>query len=251
MTKINVLLQKELIDPSRLKNCVVVIFDVLLATTTITTLLQYGAKKVIPVLNSDEALEVSKNLNLPQDSCILSGEKNGYSLNQFIYPCPLELLESNVDGKTVILSTTNGTVALKKSLGAPFVYASCLLNGKFVAQKLLQNYNQQSILLVCSGNHGCFSMEDFIGAGHFIHHLHKFSGTAFQLSDSAKVAAQFYEQCHEESLVKHFFTSHTGKLLTSLGYKSSVYHSVQRDIYNAVPILKTGEYPYLELESSL
>ena len=53
MTKIHVLTQKEAIDPLKIKNCVVVVFDVLLATTTITTLLQHGAKKIIPVLNAE------------------------------------------------------------------------------------------------------------------------------------------------------------------------------------------------------
>ncbi len=56
MPKIHLLMQKEFIDPTKLKNCSVIVFDVLLATTTITPLLQHGAKKVIPVLNGDAAL---------------------------------------------------------------------------------------------------------------------------------------------------------------------------------------------------
>ncbi|MBM4761847.1 2-phosphosulfolactate phosphatase [Bacillus sp. B15-48] len=248
MTRIHVLTQKEFIDPTKLRNCIVVVFDVMLATTTITTLLQYGAKKVIPVLNAEEALQLSENLNIDKNSVILSGEVKGQSLENFKYPCPLELIESNVEGKTVILSTTNGTVALKKSLNASLVYASSLLNGKYVAQNLLQAHKEQSILLVCSGNHGGFSMEDFIGAGHFIHHLQKLSGNEFELSDSAIVALKFYENCHDEALQDYFLSSHTGKLLTTLGYKRSIYHSVQRDLYRVVPVLRNGDYPYLELD---
>ena len=246
MIKVHVLTQKELIDSNKIKNCAAVVFDVLLATTTITTLFQHGAKKIIPVLNVEEALEVSQEFS--ENSYILSGENKGLQVERFLYPCPLELIKENIFNKTIILSTTNGTVALNYSLPASFIYASCLLNNHYMAKHLLQNHANQTILLVCAGNHGNFSMEDFLGAGHLIQELIRHAGDELniQLSDSGAAAYHFYKQFHEKDLMNFFLTSQTGKLLTNLGYRDSIYHAFQRDIYDVIPILRKGENPYLE-----
>jgi 2-phosphosulfolactate phosphatase len=246
MVKIHVLTQKEMIDPFKIKNCVAVIFDVLLATTTITTLFQYGAKKIIPVLNVEEALEVSQYLS--ENSHILCGEKQGFKVERFLYPSPLELQNKNIIDKTIILSTTNGTVALNHSLQASFIYASCLLNNSYMAKHLLEDHAEQTILLVCAGNHGNFSMEDFLGAGHLIQELFRYAGDEekIHLSDSGAAAYHFYRQLHENQIKNFFLTSQTGKLLTSLGYRSSIYHAFQRGICDVIPILRKEKNPYLE-----
>ena len=246
MVKIHVLTQKEMIDPLKIKNCVAVIFDVLLATTTITTLFQHGAKKIIPVLNVEEALEVSQDFS--ENSYILCGEKKGFKVDQFLYPCPLELIKSNIFDKTIILSTTNGTVALNHSLSASFIYASCLLNNHYMAKHLLKNHRDKTILLVCAGNHGNFSMEDFLGAGHLIRELYRYAGDEenIHLSDSGAAAYHFYKQFHEKQIMNFFLTSQTGNLLTSLGYRDSIHHAFQRDMYEVIPILRKEKNPYLE-----
>ncbi|MBB6446595.1 2-phosphosulfolactate phosphatase [Bacillus benzoevorans] len=246
MVKIHVLTQKEMINPLKIKNCTAVIFDVLLATTTITTLFQYGAKKIIPVLNVEEALEVSQELS--EYSYILCGEKKGLKVENFLYPCPLELKKKNILDKTIILSTTNGTVALNHSFPASFIYASCFLNNHYMADHLLQNHSEKTILLVCAGNHGNFSMEDFLGTGHLIQEFYRNAGDEenIHLSDSGAAAYHFYRQLHEKQMMNYFLTSQTGKLLTSLGYRDSIYHAFQRDMYEVIPILRKGKYPYLE-----
>ncbi|WP_458413506.1 2-phosphosulfolactate phosphatase [Schinkia sp. CFF1] len=246
MPKIHVLMQKEMIDPLKLTNCVVVVFDVLLATTTITSLLQHGAKRVIPVMNVEEAIAVSKSL--PKDSFILAGELNGYAVENFVFPCPIELKLAGIEDKTVILSTTNGTVALSKSRQAPFVYAASLLNGTSVARYITQTetYQNHTIVLVCAGNSGQFSMEDFIGAGYFIKKLQENTNETLELTDSATLACHFYEQLNEDMLFQYFLSSQTGRLLHSLDYKQSIYYALQPDIYNVVPMLRKGNYDFLE-----
>ena len=162
----------------------------------------------------------------------------------------MELIDSDIKDKTIIFSTTNGTVALKNSLDASFVYAACLLNGASVAQYLLKSHRDKSLLLVCSGNHGRFSMEDLIGAGHLINALHRNTDSVFHLSDAAILAYKFYQQCQQNQIVEYLLTSQTGKLLTSIGYERSIFHAAQRDIYPIVPVVRKGDYPYLEIAGS-
>src|SRR5699024_7433157 len=94
---------------------IAVVFDVLLATSSITTCLAYGAKNVIPACEWAEALQEAKKFR-PKEICLV-GEYNGITIDGFLDPMPLGLQEQ-VNGKTVVLATTNGTVAIRKSASA-------------------------------------------------------------------------------------------------------------------------------------
>src|SRR5699024_3070954 len=130
MMKIHLLWKKEEINESRISDDkIAVVFDVLLATSTIASCLASGAKRVIPVLNEAEALEKSKTLHYGQaDDVLLAGESDGVTIDGFVDPVPA-VLNEQVPGKTVILSTTNGTVAIRKAAMAKKVYTASLLNG--------------------------------------------------------------------------------------------------------------------------
>ncbi len=109
--KLHVILQKEAIVPELIdKDKVAVVFDVLLATTTIATLLHHGAKKIIPVMDGEEALKVAASFE--KSTTIIAGESEGLTIEGFVDPLPT-LLKDVAKGKTIILSTTNGTVAIR------------------------------------------------------------------------------------------------------------------------------------------
>ena len=110
MAKIHVLLKKEELDGQRLPGKVVVVLDVLFATSSIVTALAHGAVEVVPFLNGEAALQEAARR--PKGSYVLSGELNAMTLAGFSHPMPMSLLEENLSGKTLIYSTTNGTVAL-------------------------------------------------------------------------------------------------------------------------------------------
>src|SRR5699024_1040831 len=111
MMKINVILKKEDVDPLQItKDHVVVVLDILLATSTIVSLLHAGAREVYPVMDKMEALSLSKSMC--EKSTLLIGEEKGGLIDGFLAPNPLSL-HSVVQNKTVILSTTNGTVAIR------------------------------------------------------------------------------------------------------------------------------------------
>src|SRR3954447_4679218 len=103
--KIHVLTKKEELDTVRVAGKVVVVLDVLFATTTMVAALAHGATEVVPVL--DEAAGRAGAKGLPERAYALSGELNADTLPGFAAPVPLALLEHGVEGKALIYSTTN------------------------------------------------------------------------------------------------------------------------------------------------
>lgn len=231
MGKIHVVTRKEEIDEVKMDNKIAVVFDVLLATSTIATVLHHGAVSVIPVLDGNQARKRAAGIST--DECILVGEYEGRTIEGFLDPNP-SALKDTAAGKKVILSTTNGTVAVHKSSPAKKVYACSLLNSKAVADVLTAAHEDETIIIVCSGSSGQFSLEDFYGAGYLIHQLTAQEG--FNLSDSALTAKLFYEgSSHEQALV--LSQSRVGKMLEEYGFREEITFISNRDCFNTVPVL--------------
>lgn len=231
MGKCHLLMRKEEIDEKQLSGKVAVVFDVLLATSTITAALYDGAKEVIPVLNEEEAHTIAKDKD--NGSYLLVGEYEGRTIKGFYGPSPVQL-KGNVAGKSMILSTTNGTVAVRKSASAKKVYLSSLLNGKAVAEKVAKDHHNETIIIICSGSSGLFCTEDFYGAGYFLDCLLKETEEDWDLTDAAHVAQQFYEakshQC--ETVLEQ---SRVGQMLTRFGFTEEIRFIAQRGIFPIVP----------------
>lgn len=236
MRKCHLLMRKEEIDENQLTGKIAVVFDVLLATSTITAALYDGAEEVIPVLDEEEAYSVVKHKN--DESYLLVGEHEGRTINGFYDPSPVQL-KRNVAGKSVILSTTNGTIAVRKAASAKKVYMSALVNGKAVAEKIAEDHRDETIIIICSGSSGLFCTEDFYGAGYFLDCLLKETEENWDLTDAAHAAQQFYEakshQC-ETVLEK----SRVGQMLTRFGFTDEIRFVAQRGIFPIVPYFNEG-----------
>ncbi|MBP1931130.1 2-phosphosulfolactate phosphatase [Ammoniphilus resinae] len=233
MRKIQVLTRKEEIDPSKLTHCTAVVIDVLLATSTIAAALHHGIKEVFPVINGEEALAVYESFG---HECIVAGELAGYPLEGFINPDPLELIQADFAGKSLILSTTNGTVAIKKASTAKRVYTSSIVNGAEVAKQIRNDPDDSSLVIICAGSMGNFSIEDFLGAGYLISELVKADLENWTLSDSARTAYLFY-QSQNDNILPSFQKSATASLLKELGYSKAICYAAQPGILPVVPRL--------------
>lgn len=196
--KIHTLLKKEEIDTVQMnEEKIAVVFDVLMATSVIASCFHYDAKQVIPVLEATEALQEAKKY--PPDEVVLIGEHNGITIEGFFNPLP-SVFKKQVSGKTVILSTTNGTVAIRNSSNAKKLYVASLLNGEAVSKHIARNIHQETIIVVCSGSSNTFCLEDFYGAGYFIAQFVKeFGEEKVELTDSSLAAKLFYENRAEDS----------------------------------------------------
>jgi 2-phosphosulfolactate phosphatase len=135
----------------------VVVIDALRATSTIVTALAHGAKAVVPVR------EVAQARKLRKPGWVLAGEREGLPPKGFDRGnSPLEFIEET-KGKTVVLTTSNGTATLTACYGAKNVFIASYLNLLAVVNALKKE--KTTVGLVCAGDQGVVSLEDTVCAG--------------------------------------------------------------------------------------
>ena len=184
--KVHVLTRKEELDGMRLAGKVAIVLDVLFATSTIVTALANGAHAVIPTLDGSAALAESKRHDATRT--VLAGELHSITLEGFAPPTPLALVAHGVSGKTIVYSTTNGTIALHAAAQAEHVYVGALVNGRALVEHVLAQHRDRTVLLVCAGSIGYLNLEDLYTAGYFVELFIESLGAASDLSDAARVA---------------------------------------------------------------
>jgi 2-phosphosulfolactate phosphatase len=239
--KIHVLTKKEELDTVRVAGKVVVVLDILFATTTMVAALARGATQVIPVL--DEKAARARFMEHPENSCVLSGELNAITLPGFAHPAPLALLEHGVEGKTLIYSTTNGTVAMTRAAGAARVYCGALLNARALVEHVVTFHPRETVLIVCAGSANNFNFEDFCGAGAFVERFAERLGAA-DLSDAARAALAVYRS---SSLPQALLDCRVGRMMVKRGLAREVEFACKLDEFPVVPALEAGR---LRLQSA-
>ena len=158
--KIHVLTKKEELDSVRIPGKVIVVLDILFATTTMVTALAHGAADIVPVLDESAARAYGKDL--AAGSFVLAGELYAETLPGFAHPAPLSLLEHGVAGKSVVYSTTNGTVAMTQCGAAARVYCGALLNAGAIVERVLAAHPRETVLIVCSGSAQQLQLRGFL-----------------------------------------------------------------------------------------
>ena len=234
MAKIHVLLKKEELDSERLPGKVVVVLDILFATSSIVAALAHGAVEVVPALNGEAALQEAARR--PEGSYVLSGELNAVTLAGFSRPTPMALLEQDLAGKTLIYSTTNGTVAVGKAREADHVYAAALLNGEAMVAQIERAHAGDTVLIVCSGSADNFNLEDFYGAGYLVSLFARSAG-AHEFTDAAVAARLLHD--HGEAL-ECLAASRVGRMMLSLGLEHEVRFASQKSRFSVVARLENG-----------
>jgi 2-phosphosulfolactate phosphatase len=222
----------EYINDNELKGKTVILIDVLRATSVITTALNNGALKVIPKIEIKDALEAKR------ENCLLGGERKALKIEGFdLTNSPLDYRESVVKGKTIVMTTTNGTKAIYHSLKADKIIIGCMLNGKAIADSVCKE--KRDLSLICAGTGGKFSLDDFICAGKIIyecmalgeHELEDFAATAFMAYRDNKTQVMNFV-----SMASHY------KYLESIGLEEDIKYCFTEDLINIVPqVVYTGE----------
>lgn len=232
MTKIHVLLKKEELDSQRLPGKVVIVLDILFATSSIVAALAHGATEVIPMLDGAAALAEARGRE--PGSFVVSGGPNADTLPDFVHPTPLALLEENLAGKTLIYSTTNGTVAVNKAREADYVYAAALLNGEAVVEHIARRHAEETVLIVCSGSADNFNLEDFYGAGYLVSLFARRPGD-HEFSDAALAAWMLHEKSNAADCLRR---ARVGSMMLARGLDSEVDFVAQKSRYAVVPRLE-------------
>lgn len=233
--KVHVLYRKEDLDHERLEGKVAIVLDVLFATSTIVTALANGATEVIPTL--DEAGARAEAQKHPDGSYVLAGELYAETLPGFASPTPLALLKEPIAGKTLIYSTTNGTVALRQSSAAAFVYAAALLNGEAVIRHVLRNHPGHTILIVCSGSMGMVNLEDLYGAGYLVDLLSSSLDESLDFSDAALAVRSLFRS---EDPADCLLRARVGRMMVERDLTHEVHFAAALSSLQSVPRLVDG-----------
>lgn len=232
--KVDVIISAEHIREGELKGKNVVIIDMLRATSVIVTALNNGAEKVIPFVSIEEAFKYKKQH--PND-IVLGGERKALRIDGFdLSNSPYDYTEDIIKGKTLILTTTNGTKAINASKEANNVFIGSILNADAVADKLC--FMDEDITLVNAGTAGQFSMDDFICAGYIICCI-KNHRNDIELTDIAKTADYIYNNnTNIDSFIKN--AKHYG-ILKNLGLSKDLKYCMKKDIIDIIPEYRNGE----------
>jgi 2-phosphosulfolactate phosphatase len=256
MKKIDVYLTQSLIhDDLFLKDKNVVIVDVLRATTTITVALTNGAKEIIPAESVTIAARISKGLG----KALLCGERNGTIVEGFnLGNSPFEYKNEIINDKTLIFSTTNGTISITKARHAKTCVLASFVNLSQVTG-YIKNLNED-IVIVCSGKLNNFGIEDSVFCGVMINKLVSEEKGNYKLDDSAYASLQLAKTLAmksgkpaKERILGMLKESEHGKYLISLGFGEDLKFCSDIDTYPNLPVYYNGTIKLrekIELETS-
>jgi 2-phosphosulfolactate phosphatase len=247
---LNVYALPRLAEPEDFIGGSVVVIDVLRSTTTIVYALEAGAREVIPCAEVEEARACAEKIR--DRGVLLGGERQGLPLEGFdLGNSPEEYTPERVAGKTIVLTTTNGTHAMAHARQAGRILIGALVNATAVCEQLL---SQERIHLLCSGTDGQFSQDDILLAGLLVERIQRLSGLSYELNAQAITAREFWlhrfatpralgaEPLELERLTKELCRSLGGKNLVTLGLEADIRAAAQVDRFQSVPELDPASF---------
>lgn len=225
MRKIDVCLSPDLVHLYDLTNTAVVVVDIFRATSCMVTAFAHGAKEILPV--EDIALCQS----MKEKGYLISAERNGITPEGFDFDnSPFSYQVEKVNGAKICVTTTNGTVAIRKAENAPLLMVGAFLNISCVVDKLKSW--EGNVLVLCAGWKGKPNLEDTLFAGCLIDELN----TLFQVADDAALMAwQQYNIASKDLQTAVKNSSHVNRLL-KLGIEKDIAFCLEKDKYHVLPV---------------
>ncbi len=213
---------------------IVVIVDVLRCSSTIISLLAKGAKEIFITKSIKEARDLHSKL----ENSILAGERYGIKPKGFDFGnSPLEFTEENVNGKSIVLTTTSGAKAIYASKNSELTFIGAFLNVKFVSEAAFKKAKEKTITLIASGKKGEFSLEDFICCGAIASELINLGFNKFD--DGVKAAVLAWENA-KQNLKEVIKSGSHAKYLIQKGFEKDVEFCSNLNTLNIVPIYENG-----------
>jgi 2-phosphosulfolactate phosphatase len=213
---------------------VVAVIDVLRASTSIAAALANGARAVIPLESPDDVVTRAKALE--RSDVRLAGERRMLPIPGFdLGNSPLEFTRAAVEGKTVLMTTTNGTAAITAVQGARDVVIASYVNYTAVLTMLRTALRGGTdIAIVCAGRERQFALEDAGCAGRYVSNVVKrLSG--IELNDAAQACAMI-DKKYGDQVVKLFEASEHGRSLRDAGFGGDLAACAAVDSYPVIPL---------------
>ena len=223
------------------KVCIVV--DVIRASSSLTVI---ASKKPQQLILTTTIQKASKFASQQTVHPLLCGERKGLPPEGFDFGnSPAEYFKSDIKGRTIIFTSSNGTRAIADLVIAPKVYLGCFLNAGAVAQKAYETTTKKNldILFVCAGREEKFAIDDAYCAGYLVSRIISLisSEHEFTLSDGAQAALGIFGYYRNDKNLLEM--SGAGKHVISIGLQDDLTFLLQRDLIDAVPELIIKDEP--------
>lgn len=230
---LHTILSPRLLDIYDVSNSIVVVIDVFRATSTIATALYNGATRVIPVDSVDKCIQIGKNTG-----GITAGERDGKIIPGLAHGnSPADYPREFIEGKTLVLTTTNGTKLLHMALqnGASEVVTGSFPNLSALCDHLVAS--NKNVILGCSAWKDKFNLEDTLFAGAVIQRVKAY----FTIHCDSSLMAENMYALHQNDL-KGFIrqTTHWHRL-AQYGLEKDLEYCVTLDQANILPFYKNGD----------
>ena len=212
----------------------VVVLDVYRTTSVMVTAIANGARCVIPAESIDEAWELFRKDK--EGVTLLGGEREALPIDGFhLDNSPGSYSEEIVRGKRIVVTTSNGTKAIKSCLGARRVYVAGFLNVSKVVRELLER--SHDVAVVCSGTFGRFALEDGLCAGMIVSSLLRekevsISDLAFVMKDMFELSVDIRGMLKSGSVAYGY--------LMRTGYETDIEYCLKKDTYDIAPFYREG-----------
>ncbi len=236
MNNLETLFIPEEIKNTELAGKLIVIIDVLRASSTIVTALANECRCFIPILSPDQVKKEAQQFE--KERVLSGGEREGTKIEGFdLGNSPREYKREVVKDKTIIFSTTNGVKTLEMVKGAHRVIIGSFLNLQAVCNYCANH--QGDISIICAGKEGRFSLEDTACAGMLVDSLENVFSDTCQESD-ANLTAQLLYKKFGNNILEILRKSQHGRYLESIGLDEDLKFCSQLDLFHIVPIFRDG-----------
>ncbi len=235
------------VSDSLIQSETAVVIDVLRATSVMATALDAGAERIITCREVDQAIQIAADL---EPRPLMCGERNCLLIPGFdLGNSPAEYVASKVSGKTLVLTTTNGTAAVQTASKAKKVIAASFLNFSAVVRSLEKS---ETVQLICAGTDGFITAEDALLAGAMIVDCETRFGAQTQ-GDGSTLAKQLWESWFSgdqvpsdrpdivEALAARLRETRGGKNLVRAGHEQDIQLCARIDSRTTVPQLRSRD----------
>lgn len=215
-----------LLDLYNVSDTIVVIIDVFRATSTIATALYNGAVKVVPVSGVEDCIAIGKQLN-----AITAGERDGKVIKGLQHGnSPAEYHRDFINGKTLVLTTTNGTKLLHMALdnGASEVITGSFPNLSAVCDHLIAE--RKNVILACSGWKNLFNLEDTLFAGAVVNRIRQH----FTIRCDSSLMAEGMYNLHKNDLYNFITKTTHWHRLAAYGLEKDLQYCVTANVANVL-----------------
>jgi 2-phosphosulfolactate phosphatase len=232
--KLDVLLTPGELVPAEIAGRTVVMLDVLRASTSIVEALAAGARTLYPVATIEEAIGLAKTLG--REEVLLAGERKALPIEGFdLGNSPGDFTPERVGGKIVVMSTTNGTLALTAASGGERVIVGAWTNFQAVVDDLVRT--QAEPVFLCAGRDRVFGLEDAVCAGQMAAALMKaLPDTEWEMNDGAVAALALAEEFADPA--KLFPHTAAGRAIMEAGLGDDLAYCAQTDLRDVLPVLQ-------------